>query len=461
MTTPSLEVARRLMQGSAPRSPHVHTLSTELGQHVFLPDGSRLFDADARLAPRLEAAIEAGNAETLLDELGVTGAPYVDDTPLEAPPVHALSLAIAQKCNLGCTYCYAQQGQFGGEARNMEKEVAEQAVDLLVGGAAPGARVNLAFLGGEPLANRALLVETTRRARKLANERGVLLTFSITTNGTLVTEADGDLFEEHGFAVTVSLDGPKKTHDALRPFVSGKGSFDRIMDNVRPLLARQRRMQVGARVTVTPRNLRLRETLDLLVAEGFHGVGFSPMLRSPSGADELLREDLEAVLAAMIECSDEFERRSRLGERYPFSNLLTALREIERGTHRPYPCGAGAGYLGVAADGALAACHRFVGDEDGTMGSLSTGIDAGRRADWLASRHVHRQEPCRSCWARYLCGGGCHHEVIARGRPACDYIRGWLHHCLGVYLRVSALGASRASSGRAFEADRAPSSGAP
>ena len=51
---------------------------------------------------------------------------------------------------------------------------------------------------------------------------------------------------------------------------------------------------------------------------------------------------------------------------------------------------------------------------------------------------MHRQEPCRGCWARYLCGGGCHHEVIARGRPACDYIRGWLHWSLGAYARLSA-----------------------
>ena len=116
--------------------------------------------------------------------------------------------------------------------------------------------------------------------------------------------------------------------------------------------------------------------------------------------------------------------------------MLNALREIDRGTHRPYPCGAGAGYLGVSADGELAACHRFVGDEDGAMGSLADGIDRARQADWLGERHVHRQEPCRSCWARYLCGGGCHHEVIARGRPACDYIRGWLHYCLEAYLRL-------------------------
>ena len=49
---------------------------------------------------------------------------------------------------------------------------------------------------------------------------------------------------------------------------------------------------------------------------------------------------------------------------------------------------------------------------------------------------MHRQEPCRECWARYLCGGGCHHEVIHRGRPACDYIRGWLHYCIGAYGRL-------------------------
>ncbi|MNE64879.1 hypothetical protein D3C80_1603170 [compost metagenome] len=24
--------------------------------------------------------------------------------------------------------------------------------------------------------------------------------------------------------------------------------------------------------------------------------------------------------------------------------------------------------------------------------------------------------------------------MIKRGRPACDYIRGWLHYCLGLYV---------------------------
>ena len=88
----------------------------------------------------------------MLDRLGLGGPPQIDDQPLTEPPLHALSLAIAQKCNLGCTYCYAQQGEFGGTAKNMTRETADQAVDLLLAGAEPGARLNLAFLGGEPLA---------------------------------------------------------------------------------------------------------------------------------------------------------------------------------------------------------------------------------------------------------------------------------------------------------------------
>lgn len=431
---------RRYMAASAPRSRAVHLFETDAGSHVFLPDGSRLFDADARVAGRISAALAADGVDALLDELGLSGVPYIDDEPPADPPLHAISLAIAQKCNLGCSYCYAQQGEFGGPARNMPRDVAEHAVDLLVNGATPGSRVNLAFLGGEPLVNRSVLQETTRRAAALAAARGVTVGFSITTNGTLLTEADAEFFEEFGFAVTVSLDGPRETHDAQRPYKSGKGSFDRIMRNVAPMLATQRRMQVTARVTVTPRNLGLRETLDEFVAAGFHTVGFSPMLRSPTGEGELERDDLEVMLGEMIDCGREFERRTVAGARYPFANMLNAMREIARGTHRPYPCGAGAGYLGVSAEGDLAACHRFVGDGDGAMGSLADGVDATRRAAWLRDRHVHRQEPCSQCWARYLCGGGCHHEVIARGRPACEYIRGWLHYCLGAYLRLTPYG---------------------
>lgn len=427
------------MQASVPRVPQLHLIESGQGRSLFVADGSRLFAAGEDLYTRLETAAMAGSESeiaALLEKVGLGGNPLIDDTPLANPAIHALSLAVAQKCNLGCTYCYAQQGEFGGAGKSMSLEEATRAVELLVNSADEGARLNLAFLGGEPLVNRAVLQAATLHAARLAERRGNPITFSITTNGTLLTAVDAEFFETHGFAVTISLDGPRETHNVLRPFKSGKGSFDTIMERIRPLLALQRRMQVSARVTVTPANLELRRALDEFIDLGFHSVGFSPMLSSPSGMGEMQSADLETMLSEMIDCGREFERRTLDGERYPFANMVNAMREIERGTHRPYPCGAGAGYLGVSADGDLSACHRFVGDEAGAMGSLKDGVDRTRQAEWLTERHVHRQEPCRSCWARYLCGGGCHHEVIHRGRPACDYIRGWLHYCLEAWLRL-------------------------
>ena len=428
------------MHESAPLSAAAHLIDSGERLHLLVPDGRRLYDLDPDSYALLDELRRAGDepgVEAVLRRLGVTAdVPYVDDDPPSQPPVRALSLAVAQKCNLGCSYCYADGGSFGAAASSMRLETALAAVDLLFGDVEAGERVNLTFLGGEPLLERSVLRAATERAAAAGRERDVRVTFSITTNGTHLTPDDGAFFEEHGFAVTVSLDGVGAAHDRLRPYRSGRGSYERVVERVAPLLARQRRMQVSARVTVTPDNLELRETLDAFVALGFHSVGFSPLLRAPGGSGEMNGPQLATMLDAMVSCGEEFERRLVAGARYPFANAVNALREIHRGTHRPYPCGAGAGYLGVSASGELAACHRFVGDAAGALGDLATGVDRERQARWLGERHVHRQEPCRSCWARYLCGGGCHHEVIARGRPACDYIRGWLHWCIGAYARL-------------------------
>jgi uncharacterized protein len=431
--------AEALILASRPADRDLHLVESGVGRHALIVDGSRFYDLDAASFAALREAVAEGVGNEALAAFGLGRVtPAIDDAAPEPPPIHALSLAVAQKCNLGCAYCYAREGAFGGAPKNMSLETALASVDLLLVGKKPGDRAHLAFMGGEPLINRAVVRETTRYGAKEAERRGITLGFAITTNGTLLNESDADFFETHGFAVTISLDGPPETHDRLRPFKGGRGSFETIRRGVAPLIDRQRRMQVSARVTVTPEHEDLPAILDAFVDMGFHSVGFSPMLNAPSGREEMTRADLTGMLEGMVACGMIFERRTVAGERYPFANVLQALREIGRGTHRPYPCGAGAGYLGVSASGDLAACHRFVEDPRGAFGSLDEGIDHARQSAWLRDRHVHRQSPCSGCWARYLCGGGCHHETIDRERLACDYIRGWLHYCLGAYARLSA-----------------------
>jgi uncharacterized protein len=435
-----MDMVTDIIDASRPRSRDAHVLRWDGAAQLLLPDGSQLFDIDDALADELTlAGSSADGAATaaILARLGLE--PRVDrcaSTP-DDRRVRAISLAVAQSCNLGCGYCYAQGGSFGGPPKGMDLGTAHAAIDMLLRDSLRGERVNIAFLGGEPLMGRDVVHASTRYAADEAERRGIAVSFSITTNGTLVTERDIALFDAHRFAVTVSLDGIGGDHDLQRPFKGGRGSYARIMERIAPLLGGAHRCQVSARVTVTPRNLDLLPMLNHFTELGFYSVGFSPMLSAPGEGDEMQEGHMHTMLEQMIACGREFEARTAAGERYPFLNLLNALREIHRGTHRPYPCGAGAGYLGVSAEGKLAACHRFVDAEEGAMGTLADGVDRERQDVWLNERHVHAQPGCRSCWARYLCAGGCHHETLSRGRPACDFIRGWLHYAIGAYGRLA------------------------
>lgn len=431
-----------VMQQSKPVSPVAHLIKSPHKTQLFLPNGSRLYSINQTIEERISNLIHTHDEAALQEELillGLDAPAYIDDQPLESPPLYALSLAIAQKCNMGCTYCYADQGDFGGPSKNMSIESAFKAIDLLLKDCPEDGTVQLTFLGGEPLINRKAIREAVSYAELKAQEKNIKVRYSITTNGTLLTEEDAVFFETHGFAVTISLDGLKEAHDAQRPMKGGKGSFDRVMQNIRPLLAIQKNMQVSARVTVTPENTNLAEALDEFIRMGFHSVGFSPLLRSSNGQGEMTPESLAVMLENMIACGLNFEKNVLAGNRYPFLNMVNAMKEISKGTHRPYPCGAGAGYMGVSADEELFACHRFVNEEAGYMGDLNTGINPEKQNNWLSTRHVHKQDPCSQCWARYLCSGGCHHEVIEKGRPACDYIRSWLTYSIQAHERLARL----------------------
>jgi uncharacterized protein len=422
---------------SAPRDSRFHLFQSDTESYLLLAEGSRIFRVDNNLHQRLRTG-SAGPSDTIegiLRESRIRSDFPTGKRNQAAPRLHALSLAVAQKCNLGCTYCYAQGGTFGAPPQNMPLKTALDAVELLFRETRPEDQVSLSFLGGEPLLNRSVIRAATEHAAALAAVRESTLRLSITSNGTLIRPEDFDFFENHGFAVTISLDGVGDVHNRQRPFKNGAGSYEQVLERIRPGLQQQRRMQVSARVTVTPKNLDLVQTLEAFVGMGFHSVGFSPLLNAPTGG-ELGREHLAVMLEQMIACGRRFESAIVAGRRYPFSNMVTALKELHRGTHNPYPCGAGIGYFGVDADGVLYACHRFVSDDLHIFGNLENGVDRARQEAWMEQRQVNHQEPCRGCWARYLCGGGCHHEVIKRGRHACDYIRGWLHYCLGAYTRL-------------------------
>ena len=407
--------------------PEFHLL-TGPNPAVFLPRGSMLFDIDVDLS----LGLERGDPSALAELAGI------DIAPAPAAPllgsVSALSLNIVQSCNLACSYCYADEGRFGGGARRMSPETAFASIDWLVDQGRE--RVTLGFIGGEPFLNSKLIHEAVAYAKVRAAGAGLALGFSVTTNATLLSADDLRLLRDEGFTVTVSLDGGHD-HNRHRLDHKGAGSVDRVIERVGPLLADGGRAKVFARASVTRDDLDIRGRIDWLARAGFAEIGASPVRTGPRSDLALKDEDWPVLLQRMVEAADAEVARVLEGATPRFGNLWTALQAIHRGSARPLPCGSVASYLSVDVDGAFASCHRTVGDPDFQMGSVLEGAALERRQAFIETRLVDDQLPCSQCWARYLCGGGCHAEVASVGRAGCDYIRGWLHHCLELYRDVA------------------------
>lgn len=414
---------------------------------VFVADGSRVYDittdtADAIHRWQRDQLTESANnteLEQFLESALLKSVPYIDkNSATPTPTLNSISINLAQVCNMGCGYCYANEGKFNGKATTMKTKTALDTIDILFLNADPSQPLLVGFMGGETLLARSILQETVTYAWQKALDKKREIAFSITTNATLITPEDAAFFHRYPFTVTVSIDGTEQVHNAARPMRNGSPSYQKVLNGI-SLLREKRPRHLSARVTVTPLSGALLPLLDHLIALDFDDVGFSAVLVSPDPSYAFNEDDFLSFTQEMIKCGKKAISEWTSGRKYPFGNLLTAIDEIHKGTHRPYPCGAGAGYMSVDTTGNLYACHRLVGDADYLMGNIYKKSDGTATTLLLRNKHVDSQAPCNVCWARYLCGGGCYHEIKHRGRIACDYIRSWVSFSLQAYIQLSNL----------------------
>jgi len=161
----------------------------------------------------------------------------VDSTQMLNQGIQGICLEVTESCNLRCRYCAFSGGYVGNRvhtSRHMSWEVARAAIDFFHKKSKDKIeeRPGIGFYGGEPLICFDLIkscVEYTN-SRPWAHPEGVH--WSITTNGTLLSEESMRFFVDHAFGVTISVDGPAAEHDRNRVYASGEGTFHRVIENV-------------------------------------------------------------------------------------------------------------------------------------------------------------------------------------------------------------------------------------
>jgi len=74
-------------------------------------------------------------------------------------------------------------------------------------------------------------------------------------------------------------------------------------------------------------------------------------------------------------------------------------------------------YVGIAADGEVYPCFRHLGLKDYHLGNVVDGLNDSKRMEFRSKEaaDVDNRPGCQSCWARYICGGGCYADSVVYG----------------------------------------------
>ncbi|MEN6310692.1 MAG: hypothetical protein ABFD80_04050 [Acidobacteriota bacterium] len=202
----------------------------------------------------------------------------------------------------------------------------------------------LNFYGGEPLLNLGLIRSAVLLTERLGRETGKKPRFSLTTNGSLITEESARFFARHGFGLEISCDGLAQGETRR------KGSLPRVTANIRRLLGLP-----GASLEVnsvfTPGTVgRLSESACLFLEMGVPSVRISLDGSRPWPKASLSR--LEREMGALRKVVLALYRRSgRIG-----------VADFRPGRRKGlFYCAAGKDRFAVAPDGAVWGCHMFPG----------------------------------------------------------------------------------------------------
>lgn len=279
-------------------------------------------------------------------------------------------LFVSQECNLACSYCYGDGGEYRKNKMFMDESTAINFIDKFITKENSGYLIN--FFGGEPLLNFNLMKTIVAECKAKAKKHGFRIVFNMTTNGTVWNDKIAKFVAEEIGTVTISLDGPQNINDAQRV---PRGNFSPYEKTVQAIGEMQQR---GCNYTI--RTIMSKNSQGKL-SEIYHhnsklagkgGVGLSTVDVDINHPLALSEDEDRALVNEIVEINSESLRTLYEGYDPKFNEYTAELCKLIFGKkYRPRPCNAGQTVLAVAADGELYPCHRFVGYDQFCVGNVN------------------------------------------------------------------------------------------
>jgi uncharacterized protein len=444
----------------------MHLFKENDAYFAFLPKKLQLFEVDETTYNILVNTREQFGTQTPIDtpdeDLVEAGLMYQADHPEEDEmktinelrmakikennvpiPVTNAVLQIANDCNLNCIYCYGDGGSYGRQRELMTFETAKKAIDLMVANSEGTDELLVIFFGGEPLINFEVVKATFDYCQSLEKSINKKFRYSMTTNGTILTDEIYDFIKNNNISVMISVDGGKDLQNKHRCYCDGRGSFEDVCKNIERF-KEARGGFLTARATVCSTDIRFKKIRDDLLALGFTNAVTSMVDTAEDSPLFIGGDYTEKVLEQYQILADDYIEQIMQGKK-PQNNLFAnALDILYFKKMKARACNAGNNGIAIGTDGNIYPCHRFMGMPEYIIGNIDTGIDENLRSNYREAT-IYNKEECKDCWARYMCCGGCSHtsavhsgDIFHAPTCYCDIYKGLYQILLCTYWKLKA-----------------------
>jgi uncharacterized protein len=349
--------------------------------------------------------------ETELTEYCSTTSPSIDTT---SPDTLGIAINTTHNCPFSCKYCFGSGycNKSTASNTNMNFLTAKNTIDFFVNTCKELkiANLKITFLGGEPLLNLRLVKHIQEYIKNCSSEP---LNFkqSIVTNALLLDTDAIDYLSANNFEVVISIDGEKTAHDKYRTFPDGKGTYDEIILNVNQAIKQCNNVACS---TIAKGN-NLYSAFKHAEKLGFQK--FSPLIVSTNDPTiSLSKTEMTTLLSDEQKIVKYLFEKMQKTEQYikyvPIQKILSVL--IYKNQQHHNACYAGYRFFAISVNGDIYPCPHFIENKNFTIGNVEEKFHLSNTAIYNQFKKivVDNRQGCRTCWAKYVCGGGCYHDSL-------------------------------------------------
>lgn len=322
------------------------------------------------------------------------------------PSTFRLTVNPTLNCNFRCWYCYEEHQAKSVMSEEIRLRLVRYVEDMLKNNEKLK-NFSLSFFGGEPLLKYEEVVNPLiTEVAALCRQYDKRLSLSFTSNSYLLDRKKISFlagFRPVSFQVT--LDGPREMHDRVR-FAGNKGSYDRILKNVRLLL--EHKIMVTLRINFTNDNLgylgEIANDLEKLTPEmkKYLGINFQQVWQDRDSEKDPY---------------DEIVRQRQIFTAKGIVNTFKSIRRLGSSCYADKEMGAIVNYNG---DVFRCTARDFIPAR--REGYLDKGTIVWEKQSGLRQAVKFRNRPCSACRIAPLCYGGCSQQALEHaGKDYCLY----------------------------------------